>query len=140
MENETLNNVVTRKERLLQELLDRARKAEAEAAQYKAQLKSESSTSKKAIRDMEISLSESTALSQKSEREYLTLKDSVKGLSEGWARDVQSLREEMVKKQEESRKEAEEIALKYKSLVKLVQQQQCVLVLYLAFDLTFRPH
>ena len=131
---------MTRKERLLQELLDRARKAEAEAAQYKAQLKSESSTSKKAIRDMEISLSESTALSQKSEREYLTLKDSVKGLSEGWARDVQSLREEMVKKQEESRKEAEEIALKYKSLVKLVQQQQCVLVLYLAFDLTFRPH
>ncbi len=114
LENEGLNGVVARKERLLQEvrlasflrvsklkrkqLLERARKAEAEASSLKAQLKSETSTSKKTLRGMESSLAEATALSQKSEREYITLRDSIKGLVESFKTDAERLREEMRKR------------------------------------------
>lgn len=102
LENEGLNNVVARKERLLQELLDRARKAEGEAAALKAQLKSETTSSKKSLKEMEGALSESTALSQKSEREYLTLRDSIRGMTEGWKADVGALREELKSREEKA--------------------------------------
>lgn len=117
LENEGLNNVVARKERLLQEVLERARKAETEAASLKAQLKSESTANKKSIRDMEHALSESTALSQKSEREYITLRDSLKSMTESWKLDAERLREEMTKREENLKSEAESMGKKYKRLV-----------------------
>jgi len=121
LENEGLNNVVARKERLLQEVLERARKAEAEAATLKATLKTTSADTKKALRDMETALAQASLLSQKSEREYVTLKDSIKGMTEGWQREVKMLREEVKRKEDEWGKEREEVALKYKSLLKLQQ-------------------
>ncbi|PPQ68052.1 hypothetical protein CVT26_007336 [Gymnopilus dilepis] len=123
LENEGLNNVVARKERLLQEVLERARKAEAEAAQLKTQLKSETSTSKKAIREMEAQLSESTALSQKSEREYITLRDSLKHLTEQWKHDTDRLREEMKKREEKLQAEAQKVGKMYRELVEQVQKK-----------------
>ncbi|KAJ7759127.1 hypothetical protein B0H16DRAFT_1534467 [Mycena metata] len=121
LENEGLNNVVARKERLLQEVLERARKAEAEAAQLKTQLKSETGTSKKALREMETALAESTALSQKSEREYITLRDSLKALTEGWKSDTARLREEMTKREEKWRGEAESVGKKYRLLLEEIK-------------------
>jgi hypothetical protein len=70
---------------------------------------------------MEVTMVEATASSQKSEREYLTLKDSVKGLIDGWKNEVKELREEMKKKDEAWKKESDDIGLKYRALVKLVQ-------------------
>ncbi|KAJ7043781.1 hypothetical protein C8F04DRAFT_1073271 [Mycena alexandri] len=121
LENEGLNNVVARKERLLQEVLDRARKAEAEAATLKTQLKSETGTSKKALREMETALAESTALSQKSEREYITLRDSIKALVEGFKSDTARLREEMTKREEKWRGEAESVGKKYRLLLEEIK-------------------
>jgi hypothetical protein len=147
LENEGLNNVVARKERLLQEVcnsfvhlvfilfllsmrfpdrlfllrfdqvLERARKAETEAASLKTQLKAETTNNKKSIRDMEQALSESTALSQKSEREYITLRDSLKSMTESWKVDAEKLREEMTKREEKLKAEAENMGRKYKKLV-----------------------
>ncbi|EIW75081.1 hypothetical protein CONPUDRAFT_132015 [Coniophora puteana RWD-64-598 SS2] len=117
LENEGLNNVVARKERLLQEVLERARKAEAEAASMKSQLKTETSASKKSLREMEASLAESTALSQKSEREYVTLRDSIKSMAEGWKVDTERLREEMRRREDMLKKEAEMMGQKYQRLV-----------------------
>lgn len=117
LENEGLNNVVARKERLLQEVLERARKAEAEAAQLKQQLKSETTVSKKALREMESALAESTALSSKSEREYLTLRDSMKGMVESWKRDTDRLRDEINKREAKHKAEAEKIGKDYKQLM-----------------------
>ncbi|KAG7094113.1 hypothetical protein E1B28_007727 [Marasmius oreades] len=122
LENEGLNNVVARKERLLQEVLERARKAEAEAATLKSQLKSETATSKKTLREMESQLSESTALSQKCEREYVTLRDSLKAMTESWKQDTDKLREETRKREERWKKEAETIGKKYRTLVEEMQQ------------------
>ncbi|KAF5373336.1 hypothetical protein D9615_007383 [Tricholomella constricta] len=121
LENEGLNNVVARKERLLQEVLERARKAEAEAATLRSQLKSETTSAKKSVQEMKTALSESTALSQKSEREYITLRDSIKGLVESWKADTERLREEMLKREEKVREEAESVGKKYKTLLEEVR-------------------
>ena len=138
LENEGLNNVVARKERLLQEVrhildtfsfglticsqvLERARKAESEAATLKSQLKTETATSKKSLREMETALSESTALSQKSEREYITLRESIKGLVESWKTDTDRLRDEMRKREEKLQVEAESVGKKYRTLVEEFQ-------------------
>ncbi|PFH50289.1 hypothetical protein AMATHDRAFT_75694 [Amanita thiersii Skay4041] len=124
LENEGLNNVVARKERLLQEVLERARKAEAEVISVKSQLKTETTTSKKAMREMEAALSESTALSQKCEREYITLRDSIKGLVEGFKTDTERLREEMRRREEKWRSEAESVGKKYRLLLEQMKHAE----------------
>ncbi|KAJ4474984.1 hypothetical protein J3R30DRAFT_3505673 [Lentinula aciculospora] len=121
LENEGLNNVVARKERLLQEVLERARKAESEATQLRSQLKTETSQSKKSLREMELALAESTALSQKSEREYITLRESLKHLTESWKTDTGRLRDDIRKREEKWKVEAEVMGKKYRKLVEEVQ-------------------
>ncbi|EIN03857.1 hypothetical protein PUNSTDRAFT_109006 [Punctularia strigosozonata HHB-11173 SS5] len=117
LENEGLNNVVARKERLLQEAIARARKAEEERDVLKAQLKTETSTAKKSLREMESQLSEATALSQRRDREYVTLRDSLASMKESWKADTNGLREEMKKREERWRKEAENMGKKYRAMV-----------------------
>jgi len=124
LENEGLNNVVARKERLLQEVLERARKAEAEAGALKAQLKAETGTSKKALREMEAALAESSALSAKSEREYITLRDSIKGMVDGWKRDTDRLRDEVLKREARCRADGEKIAKDYRQLVQELRKTE----------------
>jgi len=99
------------------QVLERARKAEAEAVALKAQLKAETTSSKKSLREMEAALAESTALSSKSEREYITLRDSLKGMKSAWRADVDSIREDMRKREERWRGEAETTGKKYAKLV-----------------------
>jgi len=98
-------------------VLERARKAEAEAVALKAQLKVETTNSKKSLREMETALAESTALSSKSEREYITLRDTLKGMKATWRTDVESLREDMRKREERLRGEAETAGKKYAKLL-----------------------
>lgn len=142
LENEGLNNVVARKERLLQEVcisvfsvvlcsffpevLERARKAEAEAATLKSQLKTETTTSKRSLREMEAALAESTTLSQKSEREYITLRDSIKSMTESWKHETDRLRDEMRKREDKVKKEAETVGKKYKQLAEEMKASQLV--------------
>lgn len=106
------------------QVLDRARKAEAEVVSLKAQLKSETSTSKKSLRDMEAALAEAQARSQKCEREYATLRDSLKGLVASFKADHDGLREEMRKREERLRREAEEVRKKYVRLVEEVKRDR----------------
>ncbi|KAG8830570.1 hypothetical protein FRC18_007882 [Serendipita sp. 400] len=124
LQNESLNGVVARKERLLQEVLERARKAESEAAALKAQVKTESANQKKALREMEVTLTESTALSERSQREYITLKDSVNHLHEGWRSDVEALRSELHRREEVWKKEMEEVNLKYKKFAEATEAEK----------------
>lgn len=145
LENEGLNNVVARKERLLQEVrrvllirafdgptdvggtlqvLERARKAEAEVITLKSQLKNETSTSKKTIKDMESSVTEYTARTQKAEREYTVLRDSIKGLVESFQTDAMNLREEVKRREDKLKTDAEEMGRKYKLLLEQVQKER----------------
>lgn len=61
---------------------------------------------------MEAATSEAVAVSQRSEREYLALRESVAGLVEGWKGDVKELRGEMKKREERWSKDAEETGAK----------------------------
>lgn len=98
-------------------MLERARKAEAEAVTLKSQLKTETTSSKKSLREMEVALAESTALSSKSEREYITLRESLKGMKNAWRADVDGLREDMRKREDHWRTEAEKTGKKYAKLL-----------------------
>lgn len=98
-------------------MLERARKAEAEANTLKSQLKVETTSAKKSLREMEASLAESTALSSKSEREYITLRDTLKGMKAAWRADVDGLREDMRKREEHLRSEAETAGKKFAKLL-----------------------
>jgi len=76
---------------------------------------------------MESTLAESTTLSQKSEREYITLRDSIKSMTESWKHDTDRLRDEMRKREDKLKKEAESAGKKYKQLVdevKAAKEQQ----------------
>lgn len=108
----------------MQEVLERARKAESEASSLKSQLKSESTSSKRTIREMEAQLLQSTALSQKSEREYITLRDALKQLSESWKLDLERIKKEMKEREEKVRKEEEEMGEKYRKLVEEVEEER----------------
>lgn len=105
-------------------MLDRARKAEAEAAALKSQLKSETSTSKRTLREMEAQVQQSTAVSQKCEREYVTLRDAITHLSEGWKHDVGQLKKEMQEREAKVRTEAEDIGRKYKRLLEQSEKER----------------
>lgn len=73
---------------------------------------------------METQLAESTALSKKSEREYITLRDSLKGMAETWKHDTDSLRSEMKKREERWRKEVDGVGKKYRDLVQNVKERE----------------
>lgn len=105
-------------------MLERARKAEAEAVTLKAQLKAETLSSKKSLREMETALTESTALSSKSEREYITLRESLKGMKNAWRADVDGLREDMRKREERWRSEAEAAGKKYAKLLEEIKARK----------------
>jgi hypothetical protein len=105
-------------------VLERARKAEAETVALKAQLKTETTIAKKSLREMETQLAESTALSSKSEREYITLRDTLKGMKAAWRADVDGLREDMRKREERLRCEAETAGKKYARLLEEIKARK----------------
>ncbi|KAF8738920.1 hypothetical protein RHS02_05431, partial [Rhizoctonia solani] len=117
IENESLNNVVARKERLLQEA---ARKAEAEVQALKAQLKDETSATKKSMKEMHTTLSQAKAVAQRSEREYVQLRDTLSTMREGWRKEVETLRDQM----RGSQNEAQEALSKQIMLLKLLEDQK----------------
>ena len=70
---------------------------------------------------METALAESTALSSKSEREYITLRDSIKSMTESWKSDTDRLREEIKRREEKWKVEEQSMGKKYRLLVEEVQ-------------------
>ncbi len=73
---------------------------------------------------MESALAESTALSQKSEREYITLRDSIKGMTESWKQDTERLRDEMRKREDKLQEEAKKLGKMYADLVNEIKKSQ----------------
>nr|XP_018267413.1 uncharacterized protein I303_01399 [Kwoniella dejecticola CBS 10117]OBR89571.1 hypothetical protein I303_01399 [Kwoniella dejecticola CBS 10117] len=123
VECEGLNNVIARKERLLQEVLERARTAESSLAQHQSTRKALEQSTKKSLSHMTTQLTEAQAGQAKSERECVALRESVKSLRDVWAREVKSVRDEWKKGEEKGKKEREEARQKHLALVKLVQSQ-----------------
>ena len=106
------------------QLLERARKAESEVITLRAQLKSDSTMTKKNLREMEATVVEQRARTQKSEREYTTLKESIEGMKRNWKSDVDTLREESNKRDEKARAEGAVTARKYRKMVDELKSSQ----------------
>ncbi|WWC86491.1 uncharacterized protein L201_001368 [Kwoniella dendrophila CBS 6074] len=123
VECEGLNNVISRKERLLQEVLERARTAESSLSQHQSTRKALEQSTKKSLSHMTTQLTEAQAGQAKAERECVALRESVKSLRDVWAREVKSVRDEWKKGEEKGKKEREEARQKHLALVKLVQSQ-----------------
>ncbi|KAK8866156.1 hypothetical protein IAR55_001307 [Kwoniella newhampshirensis] len=123
VECEGLNNVIARKERLLQEVLERARTAEAALAQHQSSRKNLEQSTKKSLQHMTAQLTEAQAGQAKAERECASLRESVKSLRDVWAREVKSVREEWKRGEERGKREREEARQKHLALVALVQSQ-----------------
>ena len=72
--------------------------------------------SKKNLRDMEATVAEQRSRTQKSEREYTTLKESIEGMKRYWKTDIDALKEEMNRRDEKARSEATATAKKYRKM------------------------
>ncbi len=119
-EAEGLNNVITRKERLLEEVLVRARTAEGNLATQLKERKALEASTKKQMTQMTAELEESQARSMKAEREAMALKDGFKGLKENWAKDMKSLRAEIKATAEDHRKEMDLVEAKNAEMGKVL--------------------
>nr|XP_019049505.1 hypothetical protein I302_03294 [Kwoniella bestiolae CBS 10118]OCF28435.1 hypothetical protein I302_03294 [Kwoniella bestiolae CBS 10118] len=123
VECEGLNNVIARKERLLQEVLERARTAESSLSQHQSTRKALEQSTKKSLSHMTSQLTEAQAGQAKAERECVALRESVKSLRDVWAREIKGVRDEWKKGEEKGKKEREEARQKHLALVKLIQSQ-----------------
>ena len=79
---------------------------------------------KKNLREMEATVVEQRARTQKSEREYGTLKESIEGMKKNWKTDVEALREEMNRRDEKARAEATVMAKKYRKMADELKASQ----------------
>jgi hypothetical protein len=86
------------------------------------------------MKEMEAKLAESTASSQRSEREYITLKESIQGMGEQWTKELDALKTDFKAREDEWKKQVEDSGLKYRTLTKLVQATQYVYSLNLRDD------
>ena len=73
---------------------------------------------------MEAALAEATARTQKAEREYAVLRDSIKDLVHSFETDAANLREEVKRREDKLKADAEEMGKKYKRLLEQVQKER----------------
>ena len=105
---EGLNNVIARKERQLQEMLERARTAEAGLNEQLSTRKALEQSTKKSLQQMKADLSEAQANQHKADSECASLRDSVRSLRDVWSREVKGLRTDWRRDQERARQERDE--------------------------------
>lgn len=79
---------------------------------------------KKNLREMEATVAEQRSRTQKSEREYTTVKESIEGMKRVWKTDIDALREEMNRRDEKARTEATAMAKKYRKMADELKASQ----------------
>jgi hypothetical protein len=72
------------------------------------------------MKDMQTTLSQAKAVAQRSEREYVQLRDTLSTMREGWRKEVEGLRDQM----RGSQNEAQEALSKQAILLKLLEDQK----------------
>lgn len=120
LENEGLTKMLARKERTVSELMERVKKAEGELGTLRTDKKDLEAAVKKLTRESEEQVKEATRKKDRAEAGYEAVRSGVKGLQEGWKREVDALRGEIRALQEKHRKELDENKLKYQTRAGLV--------------------
>ena len=104
-------------------MLERAQKAEGQAASLSSNQRELEQSTKKSLAEMSTQLAEAQRDKAKAESESNALKSSVGSMKESWAREVKGLRGEMKKADEGWIQERDEVLAKNAALLKLVQDQ-----------------
>jgi hypothetical protein len=107
-ENDSLGVMITRKERLLSEVLERARTAEATAATLGKERKQIEGTTKKSLAEMKEKMEIAVSNSSKSEREAAALRDGLSNLKESWRKEIKALRVEIKEVDDSARQQQQE--------------------------------
>jgi hypothetical protein len=107
-ENDSLGVMITRKERLLSEVLERARTAEATAATLGKERKQIEGTTKKSLAEMKEKMEIAISNSSKSEREAAALRDGLSNLKESWRKEIKALRVEIKEVDDSARQQQQE--------------------------------
>lgn len=94
-ENDSLGVMISRKERLLTEVLERARSAEATAATSVKERKQLEGSTKKSLAEMKDKMEAATLTATRSEREAVILREAVTSLKDSWKKEVRTLRAEI---------------------------------------------
>lgn len=105
------------------EVLERARKAESEAASYASNQKDLEKSTKKALAEMKIQLEEAQRKEAKAGSETTALREGVKAMKETWTRELKAVRAEMKVAEEQLKRDAADTRAKNTALVKLTQDQ-----------------
>ncbi|KAH8929652.1 hypothetical protein BT69DRAFT_1256013 [Atractiella rhizophila] len=119
LENEGLSKMVSRKERMLEETLERARKAESSLANLKEIHKRDTNDTKSKIKDMEARTEEAEGYRKKCDSEYQAMKASVKSVVGGWKLEIEQMKKQMQELEERHKKEIDETKLKHNTLAKM---------------------
>ncbi|KAL1408864.1 hypothetical protein Q8F55_005678 [Vanrija albida] len=122
-EAESLNNVISRKERMIADVLSRARTAEAAVAQHTSERKDLETRTKKAVADAAAEVVDAVASRDKAESESDSLRDSVRSLRKEWGRQVTGYRDELSQLRADQRAERESVAGKSQAVLDLVEKQ-----------------
>ncbi|WOO82359.1 uncharacterized protein LOC62_04G005853 [Vanrija pseudolonga] len=118
-EAESLNNVISRKERMIADILGRARTAEAAVAQHASERKELEAKTKKAVADAAAEVVNAVAAREKAESESDSLRDSVRSLRDEWGRQAKGYRDEL----SQLRDERDNVAGKSQAVLTLVEKQ-----------------
>ncbi|GAA6043800.1 hypothetical protein JCM8097_007716 [Rhodosporidiobolus ruineniae] len=101
LEIDGLNRQITRKERLQEEALGRARVAEASLATLQTEHRALQTSQKEKIRTLEEAARKAEEAKTKADREYGSLRDGLRTMSEGWRDDLKWLKEDLAKSERE---------------------------------------
>lgn len=119
LENEGLSKMLSRKERTVSELMDRLKRSEAELSTLKQEKKELDVNFKKISKETDEIVKDSVRRRDRAETQYEAVRSGVKSLSEGWKRDVTTLKQDISRLEEKHRKEMDDSRLKYNTLAKL---------------------
>lgn len=107
----------------IEEVLERAQKAEAEVLAFTTNQKELEQSTKKALNEMKAQLEEAQRKEAKATSEAAALRNGVKGIKDSFARDLKSIRDDMSGADERWEKQGEEMRAKNEALVALVKSQ-----------------
>jgi len=117
IENESTQSRLSRKERIAEDLLLRAQRAESELVRTK---ESEREAKAKA-KSLESGTADAISRCDRAEREYDALRSSVRSMREAWQREVTALGQELEAAKSQFSRDTDDAKLKHHALVKLFQ-------------------
>lgn len=121
-ENDSLGVVLSRKERLLSEVLERARSAEATASTLTKERKQIEGSTKKSLAEMKDRMETALTTASRSEREAVILRETIVALKESWKKEVKLLRVETKEATEASQLQRQEAVSTCSLLFSLVNR------------------